>query len=52
MTIDEMTGCILKFSQTAVLSKVKTDGSQSIDLHTFNGTTDGWNVLRELLHTW
>lgn len=47
MTIDENDWMyFLSSAQTAVLSKVKTDGSQSIDLHTFNGTTDGWSGLK------
>ena len=46
MTIDENDWMyFLSSAQTAVLTKVKTDGSQSIDLHTFNGTTDGWSGI-------
>jgi uncharacterized repeat protein (TIGR03803 family) len=46
MTIDENDWMyFLSSVQTAVLSKVKTDGSQTVNLHTFNGTTDGWNGI-------
>jgi uncharacterized repeat protein (TIGR03803 family) len=46
MTIDENDWMyFMSSAQTPTLTKVKTDGSQSIDLRTFNGTTDGWSGI-------
>ncbi len=50
MSIDENDWMyFVSSAQTAVISKVKTDGSQTIDLYTLNGTTDGYSGLNGII---